>query len=205
MTEPQAQPPADNTARRSPAPALLIFLLFPLLGVVAAIAISLAGQPGAQADATPAPVTLPPMATRPQLAGRPAPDFEIATMEQTTVSLSDYRGRIVFLNFWATWCVPCERELPTFEAFMAGQPDNGPIVLAVNIGETYDQVNAYLNERGISGFPVLLDPRYEVAALYGINPIPVTFVLDAEGVIRYSKFGEITMEDINEYLKTLSS
>ncbi|MFO7322052.1 MAG: TlpA disulfide reductase family protein [Chloroflexota bacterium] len=203
MSDPHKQVSPSAPARRGPAPALFIFLLFPLLGLVAAVAMTLANSGQPPAPPTPAPVTVPPLATRPQLSGQPAPDFSAPTLEQTTTALSDYRGRIVFLNFWATWCGPCERELPAFQAFMERQPEDGPVVLAVNIGETYDQVNAFLSEREISGFPVLLDPYYEIAERYGVSPIPVTFVIDEAGVIRFSKFGEITPDDMRDYLEML--
>ncbi len=201
MTEPTPTPtPARN---RRPSPVLLLFLLFPLLGLLAGIATMASTRTPAPAAGTPAPVTLPPAATQPQWGGQPAPDFELRTLAETTVNLSDYRGRVVFLNFWATWCVPCERELPAFEAFMASQPEGGATVLAVNLGETYDQVKAYLDEREISGIPVLLDVNYEVSDLYAIGPIPVTFVIDEAGIIRFSKYGEMKEEDIRNYLAQL--
>lgn len=187
-------------------PALLVFLIFPLVGLLAAATMLLSNSGTATpAPVTPLPVTALPPATRPVWGDQPAPDFTLRTLDQTTVSLSDYRGRVVFLNFWATWCEPCERELPAFEAFMAQQGDDGAVVLAVNVGETYDQANAFLTERGVDGFPVLLDARLEVANLYGISPIPVTFVIDQEGVIRFTKYGEMKPEDLTEYLENLSA
>lgn len=187
-------------------PALLVFLIFPLVGLLAAATMLLSSSGTATpAPVTPLPVTALPPATRPVWGDQPAPDFTLRTLDQTTVSLSDYRGRVVFLNFWATWCEPCERELPAFEAFMAQQGDDGAVVLAVNVGETYDQANAFLTERGVDGFPVLLDARLEVANLYGISPIPVTFVIDQEGVIRFTKYGEMKPEDLTEYLENLSA
>jgi peroxiredoxin len=195
-------PILDTVPRRGRSPALLIFLLFPILGLVAAGIIVMTENRAIQ-EATPAAVTLPTSPPQRQLTGEPAPDFEVRTLAQTTTKLSDYRGRIVFLNFWATWCGPCERELPAFQAFMAQQPDDGPIVLAVDMGETFDQVNAYLTERNITGFPILLDARYVVSDQYGIGPIPVTYVIDKEGIIRYSKFGEMKADDLSGYLTAL--
>ena len=95
--------------------------------------------------------------------------------------------------------------MPAFADFMAAQADkdSGPIVLAVNLGETYDQVKAYLDERQVGGFPILLDIDYVAGDSYGIGPIPVTFVIDAQGVIRYSKYGEMKPKDIQGYLDAL--
>lgn len=205
MTEPQIQP----TPKPRLSPGLLIMLVFPLLGLIigAAMILGEGGIPGVPTPPppTPAPVALP---TSPppvvQLNGEPAPDFELTAMDQTRVSLSDFRGRVVFLNFWATWCGPCEREMPAFEAFMEAQPEDGPLVVGVNLGETYDAVKPYLDERGIHSFPILLDVQYIAGNLYGIGPIPVTFVIDEDGMIRYSKFGEITTEDMQSYLDALA-
>lgn len=201
MTLPTENERAPQARRFSP---VLVLLLFPLLGLLAAVVMLSGGTPTRVEPPTPAAVTLPPAATQPRLTDRPAPDFTLRTLDQTTVSLSDYRGRVVFLNFWATWCEPCTRELPVFEAFSAVQGDDGAVVLAVNLGETYDQVNAYLGELGISGFPVLLDVNYVAGDLYAVRPIPVTFMIDADGVLRFAKYGEMTPDNLTEYLRLLS-
>ena len=209
MTDAPSTPP-PIPPKRGFSPGLLVLLVFPVLGLLAAAAMILSnGQGGAaptQTAATPAPVILPAMREQQsQLTGEPAPDFELRALDQTMMKLSDFRGRVVFLNFWATWCGPCERELPAFEAFMASQPADGPVVVGVNLGETYDAVQPYLDERGIHSFPILLDVNYVAGDLYGIGPIPVTYVIDAEGRIRFSKFGEMTADDIQSYLDALES
>lgn len=205
MTQPSLPP----TNQRRVSPGLLVLLLFPLLGLVAAGVMMLSdgglNAPGATAPPpTPAPVRLPEQQPA-QTSGDAAPDFELRAITQDFVSLSDFRGRVVFLNFWATWCGPCERELPAFESFMAQQPPDGPIVVGVNLGETYDTVKPYLDERGVSSFPILLDVNYVASDLYGIGPIPVTFVIDEEGMIRYAKYGEITTDEMQEYLDALEA
>lgn len=202
MTEQPTNPPETSDGQF---PTLLIFLIFPLLGIVAALAIILSsGGERAAAEPTPLPQRLP-AANQTGWQDQPAPDFELRTLAQTTARLSDYRGRIVFLNFWATWCIPCERELPTFQQFMSEQQgDASPIILAVNIGETYDHVHAWLSERGVADFPVLLDVSYDTADQYGIGPIPVTFIIDAAGTVRHTKYGEMTRADMDAYLETFS-
>jgi peroxiredoxin len=189
--------------RRALSPALLVFLIFPLVGLMAAATVLLSNTNVTPAAVTPMPVTVPPQATRPQLSGQPAPDFSLTTLDGAAASLAHYRGRVVFLNFWATWCIPCERELPTFKAFVAQQPADGAVVLAVNVGETAELVQPYLNEREIAGFPILLDTQLEVTDRYGIGPIPVTFVIDDNGTIRFTKYGEMHAEDLTEYLDNL--
>jgi peroxiredoxin len=201
----QTEPPIESQSqRRSVSPALLVFIIFPLVGLMAAATFLLSNTSATPAPVTPIPITVPPQATRPQWSGQPAPDFTLTTLDGSSASLADYRGRVVFLNFWATWCIPCERELPTFKAFMARQSADGAVVLAVNIGETGEQVQPYLDEREISGFPILLDTAFEVTDRYGVGPIPVTFVIDEAGIIRFTKYGEMHSEDLSEYLDTFN-
>ena len=108
-------------------------------------------------------------------------DFTLTSLDGKTVSLSDYQGRVVFLNFWATWCVPCEKELPEFQQFQAQQPPDGAVILAVNVQESADQVTSFLTDHDISGLTVLLDSDSSVANSYGIYNLPVTFVIDQNG------------------------
>lgn len=134
------------------------------------------------------------------LMNRPAPDFVLNDLEGNPVQLSDLRGRIVFLNFWATWCVPCRREMPAFEDFMAEQAADGPIVLAVNDGETAEQISAFFEEINVEGIPTLLDSAGSLRRTYAVAALPTTFVIDEAGLIRAVKFGEIFPEDFDAYL-----
>src|SRR5262249_1716850 len=150
---------------------------------------------------TPAPVTMPPPPTATvDVLGSPAPDFHLQSLDGQTVRLSDFRGRIVFLNFWATWCEPGRRELPAFQAFMQNQPPNGPVVLAVDVNESADTVTTFLDQLGVRDLAILLDSNHEVADAYGVAPIPVTFVINAAGIIRYSKYGEMKGVDLQAYM-----
>jgi len=145
------------------------------------------------------PVTLPPK----QLANSPMIDFTLNSLDGKTVHLSDYAGRIVFLNFWATWCTLCQRELPVFEQFLSQQPANGATVLSVDVAETSDQINAFLNKFSISGLNVLMDNDAAVSDSYGIFNMPTTFVIDGKGIIRYPKYGAMTVDDLNGYVAAL--
>jgi peroxiredoxin len=197
------QPPLAPQRGR-PSPALLIFLIFPVLGLVAAgivIMTNAASLPGA-APPTPLPVTLPPPKA---VANSPVIDFTLTSLDGKRVSLSDYAGRIVFLNFWATWCTPCQKELPAFQAFQAQQSADGPAILAVDVAESADQVNAFLTEFDIHGLNVLLDGDSKVSDSYGIFNLPVTFVIDEKGVVRYPKYGAMTVDDLNAYVEALKA
>jgi thiol-disulfide isomerase/thioredoxin len=198
-------PPTDPalTPRPRVSPALILFVVFPIVGLLAAAAVFLSNRSAGEAAPTPAPVILP-QAGAQNLVNAAAPDFELRALDQNMVKLSDFRGRVVFLNFWATWCVPCEKEMPVFQEFAASQPDDGAVVVAVNIGETYDQVNAWLTERDISGFPILLDPRFAVRDQYGVFNLPTTFVIDREGKVIAPMFGAVTLENLNGYMEQLT-
>ncbi len=201
MTTPSIdQPPSPHNR---PSPALILFLVFPLLGLVAAgIVIVTSGATGSGAPPTPQMVTLPPPNA---VADSPMIDFTLTSLDGQTVSLSDYQGRIVFLNFWATWCVPCEKELPAFQEFQAQQPPDGAAILAVNVQESADQVTGFLTDHDISGLTVLLDADSTVANSYGIYNLPVTFVIDQNGIVRYPKFGAMTVDDLQGYLTALDT
>lgn len=198
-----AQVPDEKTSK-TPAVRWLVLAIVPLLGILGAILTILASGGFNPAPPVPPPVT--PMEAR--LVGRAAPNFELPTLESAqagtdeTVRLSSLRGRIVFVNFWATWCEPCKRELPAFEQFMAQQDgDSGAIILAVNIGEEADAIQPFLDENGVSGISILLDRDYRVQTAYGVDLFPSTFVIDKAGIVRDMHLGEMTLDDLNGYVE----
>jgi thiol-disulfide isomerase/thioredoxin len=200
MTDHTPQPPRPT---RTVSPALLL-LAFPLLGLVVTILMIIGAQPVAQTpEPTPQPILLPPVApTSAVFRTSAAVDFTLPTLDGSSTSLIDFRGQPVILNFWATWCIPCERELPAIAAFLTEQ--DAVTVLAINIGETADVVELWLAERDLLGaFPVLLDIDTAVQGRYGIFQIPVTFGLDREGVVQEQQFGEVTIEDLRTFAQAL--
>ena len=200
MTTPN--PPQMPSPHSRPSPALLLFLIFPLLGIIAALAMALA-NPGPAAVTPPTPLPVAPQQL--SLVDKPAPNFELKGLDGRSYRLSSYRGRVVFVNFWATWCEPCRRELPAFEQFAAAQGADGAAILAVNIGETPDQVAAFFEQYGVKALPVLLDDTLDVYGAYGIERLPTTFVLDPAGTVRYKHLGEITAADLEAYVARLRS
>lgn len=114
------------------------------------------------------------------------------------------KGRVLLVNFWATWCEPCKRELPAFEQFSAEQGEDGAVVLAINTGEDEATVRAFLEAQGVEGLNVLIDPEATVARTYGVIQIPVTFVIDQAGNVRYPHYGEMTAADLAGYLEALA-
>ena len=113
MTDSTSQTPEISG---KPSPILIVFLIFPILGILAAVALALSSGVAANTPVpTPESITL----QQTSLIDKPAPNFELASLDGPRQRLSSYRGRTVFINFWATWCEPCKRELPAFMQFQA--------------------------------------------------------------------------------------
>ena len=123
--------------------------------------------------------------------GKPAPDFTLVDLEGNQISLSDFRGETVFVNFWATWCPPCRAEMPEIEAIYQEYKDKGVVVIGVDIQETKEEVLQYIQEGGYS-WTFVLDTTGEVTTNYQITGIPSSFFIDREGIIRAMNIGAIT-------------
>ncbi len=129
--------------------------------------------------------------------GNKAPDFQLNTLNGEEAKLSDYQGSRVMINFWATWCPPCRAEMPDMERFYQ---DTDIEILAVNLTETEphtDQVQQFVDEYELT-FPILLDEVIEVATTYAIQPIPTSFMVDADGIIQFKTFGPLTYDKMIE-------
>ena len=111
-----------------------------------------------------------------------AHDFAGDLMDAKTVNLKDYRGRFVLLNFWATWCSPCLKEMPDFEKAYLQMGHDKLVVLAVGMGESIEKIKAFYNKYGFS-FPLLADNKMEITKLYGVRNIPVTYMIGPDGVV----------------------
>lgn len=133
------------------------------------------------------------------IVGSVAPDFELQALSGENVRLSDLRGRPVLLNFWATWCGPCEVEMPLFQSRYETRSADFE-VLAVNFAEAPAKVQNFIEERELT-FPILLDPDAEVQRLYNIHGYPTTLIMDAEGIIRVYHIGVMTESQLDGYLK----
>lgn len=134
--------------------------------------------------------------------GSSAPDFVLETLDGKKVQLSDLRGKGVFLNFWGTWCKPCEKEMPFMENQYQNFKDKGVEILAVNIAESDLVVNQFVKRHGLT-FPILMDRKSEITELYKISPIPTTFLIDEKGEIKKVITGAMTEETVREYMKMI--
>jgi thiol-disulfide isomerase/thioredoxin len=136
------------------------------------------------------------------LSGHPAPDITVTTLDGAPLALTDLRGKAVVLNFWATWCPPCQAEMPELQAAHQAYAPGGLVVLAVNQGEDAATVSAFLQERGLD-FPVALDTQSEASMSYLVNSLPTTFFIDRNGVIRESIVGQMNAATLKQRLRSI--
>ena len=127
-----------------------------------------------------------------------APDFTLTDLEGNSVSLSDYAGTPVLVNFWATWCPPCRAELPLIQDYQDKYLDEF-VVLAVDGGETAEDVQSFVDAQGYT-MKFLLDTDFAVAELFQVRGYPTSLFIDAEGVIQKVHIGELTEPMIIAYL-----
>ena len=151
-----------------------------LSGEVSMGGIATVAQETAAAEETAAPGETTPET---QEASNLAPDFTVYDLEGNAHKLSDFRGKPVLLNFWASWCGPCQMEMPDFQKFYESHGDKVNFVI-VNLTdgqqETVESASAFIEEKGYT-FPVYYDTDIDAAMKYGVSAVPVSYFLDAEG------------------------
>lgn len=123
--------------------------------------------------------------------GELAPDFTLTDLEGSPLRLSDLRGKVVFINFWATWCPPCRAEMPEIEAVYQKYKDKDVVVIGVDIAENESKVRQFVQRGGYS-WTFVLDTTAEVANDYEITAIPTSFFIDREGIIQAVNIGAMT-------------
>ena len=177
--------PNQPTAFRRIKPHPIGYLLLAILSLAASIGLLLAAllifnQSRNQTE----PAIAPASANRSVLNWQ-ATDFTLPSLAGEEIRLSNYRGSVVFLNFWETWCVPCRVEMPDFAALLAEQNEDSPLALfTINGGQNAEQIHEFYADLGIEPLPTLLDTDGEITALYGVMQLPQTFILDPDGVAR---------------------
>jgi len=135
--------------------------------------------------------------------GAKAPDFSLKTLDGKQVELSDYKGKKVMLNFWATWCPPCKKEMPDMEKY-AQRAGDDVVVLAVNIDPEND-VQAFVEDNGIT-FTIPLDSqsaKNPVNERYKILSIPTTYFIDKEGIIRNKVISAMQLKDMERNINSM--
>ena len=141
------------------------------------------------------------MAARPPLIGSPAPEIVLKDLQGRDVKLSDLRGKVVLVNFWATWCKPCKEEMPAMQASYDKLRDKGFVVLAVNELEDTARVAEHIRTHGHT-FEVVMDHNNQVANVYGVVGLPASFLIDPQGIVRERISGSLLTEShIEEMVK----
>lgn len=140
---------------------------------------------------------------RPARIGTAAPDFTVKDSDHT-VTLSQLKGQIVVLNFWATWCAPCIEEMPSLVRMQQRMKDKGVTVLAVSVDVDEDNYHRFLHDHNVNLLTVR-DPDQKTSSLYGTFKFPETYVIDRKGVVRRKLLGSVdwTEPDVMEYLSKL--
>lgn len=128
-----------------------------------------------------------------------ATNFSLASLNGDQVTLSDLRGRYVLVNFWATWCIPCRKEMPYLEKISVEHSDQ-LTVLAINMNEDSDRVRPFIEEAGFT-YPILLDPSDKLAIEHNVRGLPVSFIVGPDGDIVYRRIGEILPEEFDLWLE----
>lgn len=141
----------------------------------------------------------------PLVVGKPAPDFTLTDLNDKPYRLSDFRGKVVFLNFWATWCAPCRDEMPSMEVLYRNFEKDGLVVLAVSIDRvtTTKDIPPFVKSMNLT-FPVLIDSWGKTDKPYKRMGVPETFIIDQQGVIREIVIGPKDWTRIDN-LKTLTT
>jgi peroxiredoxin len=136
------------------------------------------------------------MGSRVPAVGTPAEDFRLVDLEGKSQSLSQYRGKVVLVNFWASWCKPCTTEMPAMQTTYDKLRDKGFVVLAINELEDDAKVREHIKQYNHT-FPVLMDRDNKVANQFGVFGLPVSVFIDEKGVVQeYIKGGLLTEQVI---------
>ena len=123
-----------------------------------------------------------------------APDFQLQDLNGQTISLSDFQGKPVLLNFWATWCKPCVSEMPYLQEINDEWSSKGLVLIAINVGDSTSEVEEFMQNHNLS-LPVLLDTKQVVSQRYSIRYFPTSFLIDKDGIIQAAKIGAFSSKE----------
>ena len=128
-----------------------------------------------------------------------APQLSLQNLNGTTESLEDFRGKVVLVNNWATWCPPCKAEMPTLEQYYETHESEGFTIVAIEAGDGKDQVSQFVNSLKLK-FPIWLDPNGDALQAFKNGNLPNSYVIDRAGTVRYAWTGEISLAMLEKYL-----
>jgi len=133
---------------------------------------------------------------------QPAPELTLFDLDGKQVSLSDFKGQVVLLNNWATWCPPCREEMPEFKAYYEKYKEEGFQVVAVEAGQPQSEVRAFVEQQGLE-FIILLDPENLSLITFQHSSLPNSFVIDRRGHLRLAWLGAINLPTLEKYVTPL--
>lgn len=135
-------------------------------------------------------------------AGTSQYDFTLQALGGGTLSLADYEGKIVLVNFWATWCPPCKAEMPELHQYYLEHADQGFVMIAVNVNETPSLAESFITQNGYT-FPVAFDSGGTVAQQYGVSGMPTSVVFDGDGEVIFRQSGMISTQVLDAQVTPL--
>nr|WP_264371950.1 thiol-disulfide oxidoreductase ResA [Salicibibacter halophilus] len=135
--------------------------------------------------------------------GDQAPNFALVNMNGERVELDDYKGQGVFLNFWGTFCPPCEDEMPYMEDQYQAFQDENVEILAVNVGESELTIDRFADRLQLN-FPILMDENRNVLDQYGVSQLPATYLIDESGEVILEHIGGMTEENVQDYMEMVN-
>lgn len=140
---------------------------------------------------------------------RPAPAFELPMLQGEKFRLEDHKGKVVLVNFWATWCEPCREETPALQAAYEDLHGQGLEIVGINLtndeisqGKGEKEISAFVNQYNVT-YPIALDTEGEVANAFRIYPIPTSYFIDQEGNIRYVRVSTLTYDEVVTLFRSL--
>jgi peroxiredoxin len=186
---------SDSNLRSLPEPRKLLpfFLLAGGLLLIAVSTYFILRGPASQAELSAVPANV----------HFPAPALTLTDLQGVSRSLDDYRGQVVLVNLWATWCAPCKKEMPTLQGFYEDYQDRGFVIIAINDGDPAADVQQFVREYELT-FPVWLDPTYIATedAFHTLS-LPASFVIDRDGTIQLAWVGEISARMLETHVTPL--
>jgi peroxiredoxin len=132
-----------------------------------------------------------------------APDFTLTDLSGKSISLSNLKGKVIFINFWATWCGPCRHEIPDFIEFYKENKNNGAVILGVSVDKSAKKVRDFAEEYGIN-YPIAMATNEMIGDYKPGKFIPTTIIIDTNGMIKEKKIGVMDKATLEHYLKEYS-
>jgi cytochrome c biogenesis protein CcmG, thiol:disulfide interchange protein DsbE len=129
----------------------------------------------------------------------PAPELVLTDLNGVPVSLAEFRGKVVLVNLWATWCPPCREEMPTLQAFHEKYRSRGFVLVAVNQGEKANQIRPFVDDFKLT-FPVWLDEKSKASRMFNTMNLPSSYVVDRDGQVRLMWIGGISKKNLERYV-----